>query len=166
MNEPASPAVAGRSMNVFERCLSVWVVLCIVAGIALGRSFPGVFRSIAALEVARVNLPVGLLIWVMIIPMLMRVDFNSLHEIRGQGRGIAITLLVNWAIKLFTMAALGWLFIYQVFAPWLPADQLDTMWPASFCWAPHPAPPWCSCGATCVGATPTSRFRRSRSTIW
>lgn len=126
MNEPASPAVAGRSMNVFERYLSVWVVLCIVAGIALGRSFPGVFRSIAALEVARVNLPVGLLIWVMIIPMLMRVDFNSLHEIRGQGRGIAITLLVNWAIKPFTMAALGWLFIYQVFAPWLPADQLDS----------------------------------------
>ena len=126
MNQVTRAAAAGQAMNVFERYLSVWVALCIVAGIVLGQRFPGVFQSIAGLEIARVNLPVGLLIWVMIIPMLMKIDFGALHEVRRQGRGIAITLLVNWAIKPFTMAALAWLFIDQVFAPWLPADQRDS----------------------------------------
>lgn len=113
-------------MNFFERYLSLWVFLCIVAGIALGQWFPAPFRLIGSMEFAHVNLPVGLLIWVMIIPMLMKIDFHSLHEVRQQGRSIAITLLVNWAIKPFTMAALGWFFIYVVFARWLPANQLDS----------------------------------------
>lgn len=113
-------------MNRFERYLSLWVLLCIVAGIVLGQAFPGPFRQIGSMEIAQVNLPVGLLIWVMIIPMLMKIDFGSLHEVRQQGRSIAITLIVNWAIKPFTMAALGGFFIYVVFARWLPADQLDS----------------------------------------
>lgn len=113
-------------MNRFERYLSLWVLLCIAAGIVLGQTFPAPFRQIGSMEIAQVNLPVGVLIWVMIIPMLMKIDFGSLHEVRQQGRSIAITLVVNWAIKPFTMAALGGLFIYFVFAPWLPADQLDS----------------------------------------
>ncbi len=113
-------------MNRFERYLSLWVFLCIVAGIVLGKVFPEPFRAIGAMEIAQVNLPVGLLVWVMIIPMLMKIDFGSLHEVRQQGRSIAITLIVNWAIKPFTMAALGGVFIYGVFAPWLPAHQLDS----------------------------------------
>jgi ACR3 family arsenite transporter len=113
-------------MNRFERYLSLWVFLCIVAGIVLGKVFPEPFRIIGSMEVAQVNLPVGLLVWVMIIPMLMKIDFGALHEVRQQGRSIAITLIVNWAIKPFMMAGLGGLFIYGVFAPWLPADQLDS----------------------------------------
>ncbi len=113
-------------MNFFERFLTLWVLLCIVAGIVLGQLFPAAFRVIGSMEIAQVNLPVGVLIWVMIIPMLMKIDFRSLHEVRQQGRSITITLLVNWAIKPFTMAALGWFFIYIVFARWLPADQLDS----------------------------------------
>ena len=113
-------------MNVFERYLSAWVGLCIVVGIALGQAMPELFQSIGRMEIAQVNLPVGLLIWVMIIPMLMKIDFASLHEVKKQGASIGITLLINWAIKPFTMAALGWFFIRHVFAPWLPADQLDS----------------------------------------
>jgi ACR3 family arsenite transporter len=113
-------------MSVFERYLSLWVGLCIVAGIALGRWLPGPVQAIGALEIARVNLPVGLLIWVMIIPMLLRVDFGALHQVRQHWRGIGVTLFVNWAVKPFSMALLGWLFIRQVFAPWLPPDQLDS----------------------------------------
>ena len=117
---------AGSPMGFFERWLSLWVGLCILAGILLGQAFPGFFQAIGRLEVAQVNLPVGVLIWVMIIPMLMKIDFGSLHEVRQQGASIGITLFVNWAIKPFTMAALGWLFIRHVFAPWLPAEQLDS----------------------------------------
>ena len=113
-------------MSRFERYLSVWVALCIVAGIALGRWLPGPFQAIGAMEVAQVNLPVGLLIWVMIIPMLLKVDFGALHQVRQHWRGIGVTLFVNWAVKPFSMPLLGWLFIRQVFAPWLPADQLDS----------------------------------------
>ena len=113
-------------MNVFERYLSVWVGLCIVVGITLGQTMPGVFQTIGRMEVAQVNLPVGVLIWIMIIPMLMKIDFASLHEVKKQGASIGITLFINWAIKPFTMAALGWVFIRHVFAPWLPADQLDS----------------------------------------
>ena len=113
-------------MSVFERYLSLWVGLCIVAGIALGRWLPGPVQAIGALEIARVNLPVGLLIWVMIIPMLLRVDFGALHQVRKHWRGIGVTLFVNWAVKPFSMALLGWLFIRHVFSPWLPADQIDS----------------------------------------
>ena len=113
-------------MNVFERYLTVWVLLCIVAGIALGQWMPGLFQAVARLEVAQVNLPVGLLIWVMIIPMLVKVDFGALHEVRQHVKGIGVTLFVNWLVKPFSMALLGWLFIRQLFAPWLPAEQLDS----------------------------------------
>jgi ACR3 family arsenite transporter len=117
---------SGATMSVFERYLSVWVLLCIVVGIALGQWLPGVFQAIGRLEVAQVNLPVGLLIWVMIIPMLVKVDFGALHEMRRHGRGIGVTLLINWLVKPFSMAFLGWLFIRQLFAPYLPQDQLDS----------------------------------------
>ncbi|AWB34623.1 ACR3 family arsenite efflux transporter [Orrella marina] len=113
-------------MGFFERYLSVWVALCIVAGVALGKSFPGVAQAVGSMEVAHVNLPVGILIWVMIIPMLMKINFSTIREVGGQKAGIGITLFVNWAVKPFTMAALGWLFIGYVFRPWLPADQIDS----------------------------------------
>ncbi len=121
----ASPE-APAPLSVFERWLTLWVALCIVTGIALGQWLPGVFRAIGALEVARVNLPVGLLIWVMIIPMLVKVDFSALGQVRQHVRGIGVTLFVNWLVKPFSMAFLGWLFIRELFAPWLPADQLDS----------------------------------------
>ena len=113
-------------MSIFERYLSVWVFLCIVIGIALGQFFPTVFQTVGRMEVAQVNLPVGLLIWVMIIPMLVKVDFGALHEVRQHIRGIGVTLFVNWLVKPFSMAFLGWLFIRNLFAPMLPADQLDS----------------------------------------
>lgn len=113
-------------MSLFERWLTLWVALCIVAGVLLGQAFPAFFHSIGALQVAQVNLPVGLLIWVMIIPMLLRVDFGALHQVRRHARGIAVTLVVNWLVKPFSMALLAWLFIKHWFAPLLPADQLDS----------------------------------------
>jgi ACR3 family arsenite transporter len=113
-------------MSVFERYLTVWVFLCIVIGIALGQFLPGAFQVIGSLSVAQVNLPVGILIWVMIIPMLVKVDFRALGQIRRHLKGIGVTLFVNWLVKPFSMAFLGWLFIRHVFAAWLPADQLDS----------------------------------------
>jgi ACR3 family arsenite transporter len=112
-------------IGFFARYLSVWVALCIVAGIALGHAFPGAFARLASAEVQRINLPVAVLVWLMIVPMLLKVDFAQLAGVRRQARGIGITLLVNWAIKPFSMALLGWLFIRHVFAAWLPADQHD-----------------------------------------
>src|SRR5512145_2233355 len=122
----AAPATAPAPMSVFERYLTVWVFLYIVAGIALGRWLPGPFQAIGRMEVAQVNLPVGLLIWVMIIPMLLKVDFGALSQVKQHWRGIGVTLFVNWAVKPFSMALLGWLFVRQVFAPYLPAEQLDS----------------------------------------
>ncbi|WP_368640382.1 ACR3 family arsenite efflux transporter [Castellaniella ginsengisoli] len=113
-------------MTLFERYLTLWVFLCIVLGVALGQFAPHAFQTIGRLEIAQVNLPVGLLIWVMIIPMLLKVDFGALGQVRRHWRGISVTLFINWAIKPFSMAVLGWLFIRQIFAPWLPADQLDS----------------------------------------
>lgn len=124
--EVTAKIAAHAPMSVFERYLTVWVFLCIVAGIALGQMLPGVFQTIGKMEVAQVNLPVGLLIWVMIIPMLVKVDFGALHEVRQHVRGIGVTLFINWLVKPFSMAFLGWLFIRQIFAPYLPADQLDS----------------------------------------
>lgn len=117
---------AAPAMNLFERYLSVWVALCIAIGILLGQVMPGVFRVIGGLEIARVNLPVGLLIWVMIIPMLLRIDFGALGQVKAHWRGIGVTLFINWLVKPFSMALLGWLFIRYLFAPWLPTDQLDS----------------------------------------
>jgi ACR3 family arsenite transporter len=121
--EDAPPAPA---MGTFERYLTLWVALCIVVGIALGQALPGPFQALGRMEFARVNLPVGLLIWVMIVPMLLRIDFGALGQVRGHVRGIGVTLFVNWAVKPFSMALLGWIFVRHVFAPYLPAAQLDS----------------------------------------
>ena len=124
--EVTARVAAGAALSIFERYLTVWVFLCIVAGITLGQTLPGVFQAIGLMEFAQVNLPVGLLIWVMIIPMLVKVDFGALHEVRQHLRGIGVTLFINWLVKPFSMAFLGWLFIRQIFAPYLLAGQLDS----------------------------------------
>ena len=113
-------------MNVFERYLTLWVFICIVVGIVVGQMFPDLFQAIAALEIAQVNIPVGLLIWIMIIPMLIKIDFAALGQVRHHIRGIGVTLFVNWMVKPFSMALLAWLFIRYAFAPWLPQDQIDS----------------------------------------
>jgi ACR3 family arsenite transporter len=113
-------------MSIFERYLTLWVFLCIIVGVVLGQTIPAPFHWLGGLEIAKVNLPVGLLIWVMIIPMLLRIDFGALHEVRKYWRGIGVTLFINWAVKPFSMALLGWIFIRHLFAPYLPAEQLDS----------------------------------------
>jgi ACR3 family arsenite transporter len=122
----AAREAEGARLGFFERYLTLWVVLCIAAGVGLGQVAPGFVGMISRLEVARVNLPVGLLIWVMIVPMLVKIDFHRLHEVRQHARGIGVTLFVNWAVKPFSMALLGWIFIRHLFAPLLPAGQLDS----------------------------------------
>ena len=122
----AGRAPAVPSMSVFERYLTMWVLLCIACGIVLGQLAPGMFQAIGRMEVAQVNLPVGVLIWVMVIPMLLKVDFGALGQVKQHWRGIGVTLFVNWAVKPFSMALLAWIFIRHVFADWLPADQLDS----------------------------------------
>lgn len=113
-------------MNLFERFLTLWVFLCIVVGVALGQFAPSVFRALGRFEIAQVNIPVGLLIWVMIIPMLVKIDFSMLHQVRNHMRGIGVTLFVNWLVKPFSMAFLAWLFIRHLFSEYLPADQIDS----------------------------------------
>ena len=113
-------------MSLFERYLTVWVFLCIVVGVALGYAAPDLFQAIGALEVASVNLPVAVLIWLMIVPMLLKVDFAALREVGSHWRGVSVTLFINWAVKPFSMALLGWLFIGWLFRPYLPADQIDS----------------------------------------
>jgi ACR3 family arsenite transporter len=113
-------------MNIFERYLTLWVFLCIIVGVIAGQLMPETFQAIGGLEFAQVNLPVGLLIWVMIIPMLVKVDFKAMHQVKDHIRGIGITLFINWLVKPFSMAFLAWLFIRQLFAPYLPADQIDS----------------------------------------
>lgn len=119
--EPAKPG-----MNLFERYLTLWVGLCIVAGIGLGHFIPELFQWIGGAEIARVNLPVAVLIWMMIIPMLLKIDFSALHQVREHWRGIGITLFINWGVKPFSMAALGWLFIGVLFAPMLEASEIES----------------------------------------
>ena len=116
----------GAPLGFFERYLTAWVAICIVVGILLGQTLPDLFQSIGAMEIARVNLPVGLLIWVMIIPMLLKIDFGALHQVKGHLKGIGVTLVVNWLVKPFSMAFLAWLFIRHLFAPLLPAEQIDS----------------------------------------
>lgn len=113
-------------MSVFERYLTAWVGLCIVLGVALGRFFPGVFQAIGTAEIANVNLPVAALIWLMIIPMLVKIDFAALSQVKEYWRGIGVTLFINWAVKPFSMALLGWVFIGWLFKPYLPADQINS----------------------------------------
>lgn len=127
LSQSSAPArLAKPAISFFERYLTLWVFLCIVAGIALGQALPGPVQAVGRLEFANVNLPVGLLIWVMIVPMLLRVDFGALHEVGQHWRGIGVTLFINWAVKPFSMALLAWVFIRHVFAPYLPAEQLDS----------------------------------------
>ncbi|HVA39294.1 MAG TPA: bile acid:sodium symporter, partial [Candidatus Binataceae bacterium] len=113
-------------MTGFERYLTAWVAGCIVVGIGLGHLLPAAFGAISSAEIARVNLQVALLVWLMIIPMLMKIDFAALGQVRRHWRGIGITLLVNWAVKPFSMALLGWLFIGHLFRPYLPPQQIDS----------------------------------------
>jgi ACR3 family arsenite transporter len=117
---------AGPAIGFFERWLTLWVFLCIAAGVLLGQLLPGIFQALGRMEIARVNLPVGLLIWVMIIPMLLKIDFGAIGQVRQHWRGIAVTLAINWLVKPFSMALLGWIFIRHVFASSLPAGQLDS----------------------------------------
>ncbi len=113
-------------MSLFERYLTIWVFLCIIVGIALGHLMPGVFQTIGSAEIAKVNIPVAILIWLMIIPMLLKIDFRSLSKVGSYWRGIGVTLFINWAVKPFSMALLGWLFVGWLFRPYLPADQIDS----------------------------------------
>ncbi|WP_416223999.1 ACR3 family arsenite efflux transporter [Thiohalophilus sp.] len=113
-------------MGFFERYLTAWVFLCIVVGIGLGHFFTDTFQAIGAMEIARVNLPVAVLVWLMIIPMLLKVDLRALKGVTQHWRGVGVTLFVNWAVKPFSMALLGWLFIGWLFRDWLPADQIDS----------------------------------------
>lgn len=113
-------------MGFFERYLTLWVGLCIAAGIGLGHLLPAPFQFLGRLEVARVNIPVAGLIWLMIVPMLLKIDFAALHRVKEHWRGIGVTVFVNWAVKPFSMALLGWIFIAGLFRPWLPADQIDS----------------------------------------
>ncbi len=113
-------------MSTFERYLTIWVFLCIAVGVALGHLMPGVFQVIGGAEIAKVNIPVAILIWLMIIPMLLKIDFRSLAQVGSYWRGIGVTLIINWAIKPFSMALLGWLFVGWLFRPYLPADQIDS----------------------------------------
>ena len=124
--EATAKVAAGAPMSFFERYLTVWVFLCIVAGIALGQWLPAPFQALGHMVVAQVNLPVGLLIWIMIIPMLIKVDFGALAEVKTHVKGIGVTLVINWLVKPFSMALLGWVFIRHLFAPLLPADQIDS----------------------------------------
>jgi ACR3 family arsenite transporter len=124
--EATARRAAGAQMPFFEKYLSVWVALCIVVGIVLGRLFPQVFDALGAMEIARVNLPVAVLIWLMILPMLLKIDFHSLVEVKDHWRGVGVTLFINWGIKPFSMALLAWIFIRNVFAGWLPPEQLDS----------------------------------------
>ncbi|MBF0561831.1 MAG: ACR3 family arsenite efflux transporter [Alphaproteobacteria bacterium] len=113
-------------MGVFERYLTVWVALCITVGVALGHFIPAPFHAIGRMEVAQVNLPVAALIWLMIVPMLLKIDFGALYQVKEHWKGIGVTLFINWAVKPFSMALLGWVFVSTLFRPWLPADQIDS----------------------------------------
>jgi len=145
--ETTAKKSAGAEMDFFERYLSIWVFACIIAGIALGHRFPALFQQAGAMEVAQVNPPVAVLVWLMILPMLLQVDFHALHEVRRHMKGVGITLLVNWATKLLSMALPGWLFIQALFADWLPGDQADSYIAGLILLAAAPCTAWCSSGA-------------------
>src|SRR5215467_4498609 len=118
---PAAPA-----LGTFERYLTLWVALCILAGIVLGRLLSGPFQLLGRMTVAEVNIPVAVLIWLMIVPMLLKVDFGALHRVAEQWRGIAVTVGINWLVKPFSMALLAWVFVGWLFRPMLPAGQIDS----------------------------------------
>ena len=124
--EVTAKEAAGEPIGLFERYLTLWVFMCIISGITLGYFLPQTFQKVGSMEIAKVNLPVAVLIWLMIIPMLLKIDFGALHHVREHWKGIGVTLLINWAVKPFSMALLSWLFIRVVFADWLPAEQHDS----------------------------------------
>jgi ACR3 family arsenite transporter len=126
MNE-AVVIAPGKTASIgnFERFLTVWVLLCILAGIALGQLVPGLFHALGTATVAQINLPVAVLVWLMIIPMLLKIDLAALGQVKEHWRGIATTVGVNWLVKPFSMALLGWLFIDHLFRAWLPEGQID-----------------------------------------
>jgi len=124
--ETTAKRQSGAGMGFFESYLTLWVFLCIFAGIGLGHVFPGLFQGVGRLEVAQINLPVAVLIWLMIIPMLLKIDLKALKGVHQHWRGVAVTLFVNWGVKPFSMALLAWLFIDGLFRPWLPAGQIDS----------------------------------------
>lgn len=124
--EVTAKAAANAPMSIFERYLTVWVALCIIAGVALGHFLPAPFHTIGRMEVAHVNLPVAVLIWLMIVPMLLKIDFGALHQVKEHWKGIGVTLFINWGVKPFSMALLGWVFISILFRPYLPANQIDS----------------------------------------
>jgi ACR3 family arsenite transporter len=117
---------AEKKIGLFERYLTLWVFICIGIGIGLGHVMPGSFQALGRMKVAEVNLPVAMLIWLMIIPMLIKIDFHALAEVKQHWKGIGVTLFINWAVKPFSMALLGWLFIRVLFTDWLPAEQIDS----------------------------------------
>jgi len=125
MTSVSTTGEARASLGAFERYLTLWVLVCMAAGVALGAAVPGVFGTLGRLTLAQVNLPVAVLIWLMIVPMLMRIDFRALREVGKHWRGIGVTLFVNWAVKPFSMALLAWLFVGHWFRPWLPPAQID-----------------------------------------
>lgn len=124
--ETTAKKSASASMGLFERYLSLWVFLCIITGISLGHLLPSGFQSIGQIEIAQINLPVAFLIWLMIIPMLLKIDLRALNKVGEYWRGIGVTLFVNWAVKPFSMALLSWLFIGYLFRDWLPEQQIDS----------------------------------------
>ena len=124
--EVVAKSERNEKISFFERHLTVWVFLCIIAGVTLGHWIPEPFQLLGRLEFAQVNLPVAVLIWLMIIPMLLKIDFGALHHVKEHWHGVGVTLFVNWAVKPFSMALLGWIFIRGIFAEWLPADQIDS----------------------------------------
>jgi len=151
-------------MSTFERYLTLWVALCIVAGVALGHFMPGVFHAIGAAEIAKVNLPVAALIWLMIVPMLVKIDFAALGQVKEHWRGIGVTLFVNWAVKPFSMAALGWLFIGYLFRPYLPAGQIDSYIAGLIILAAAPCTAMVFVWSNLTKGEPHFSCRRSRST--
>ena len=153
------------ALGVFERFLTLWVALCIIAGIVLGQLIPSVFHAIGAMTVAEVNLPVAVLIWLMIIPMLLKIDLTAMKEVKDHWRGIATTVGINWLVKPFSMALLGWIFISHLFRPYLPADQIDSYIAGLILLAAAPCTAMVLSGRTLSKASLTSRCRRSRSTI-
>lgn len=124
--EVTAKKAAGKKIGFFERYLTVWVFLCIVIGISLGHFFPAPFQAFGRMEVAQVNIPVAVLIWLMVIPMLLKIDFSTMHHVKEHWRGVGVTLFINWAVKPFSMALLGWIFIRGLFSDWLPPDQIDS----------------------------------------
>lgn len=124
--ETTAKKTTGAAMGLFERYLSLWVALCIIVGIVLGYVVPPLFQNIGKLEIAQINLPVAVLLWLMIIPMLLKIDLKALKNVGKHWRGISVTLFINWAIKPFSMALLAWFFIAYLFRDWLPEDQIDS----------------------------------------